>query len=282
MTASTGLAYKAYEIEELVDVYFFRRLGYVMAHAARIVRLTPNAISILAALFGIAGGALLYAPDTAFGGFLLLVLHGIADSADGQLARMTNQTSVLGRTLDGLSGWITHVAMYVAMLAGALSRGEDGHVVWWAVAAGVSTAIHAQLYEYHRSAYARLVVAGKAEAFAGGHKGTSWATRLLRAYESTQARIAGLHDRVESRIVARAHHGRVADEDRERYRAAFYWPTRGWNFLGDNMRRFAVGVLAWTGHLAWYFPFVVIPMNVALIVLWIWQYRVDSRFLGES
>ena len=85
MTGSSGLAYKAYEIEELVDIYFFRRLGYLVAHAARLSRLTPNAVSIVAALVGMAGGVLLYWPRLALAGFGLLILHGIVDSADGQL-----------------------------------------------------------------------------------------------------------------------------------------------------------------------------------------------------
>ena len=72
MAGSTGLAYKAYEIEELVDIYFFRRLGYLVAHIARFVRLTPNAVSIVAALIGVAGGALLYWPGLALIGFGLL------------------------------------------------------------------------------------------------------------------------------------------------------------------------------------------------------------------
>lgn len=281
MAASAGLAYKAYEIEELVDVYFFRRFGYLLARVARLARLTPNAVSVLAAAFGVAGGVLLYSPRTALAGFVLLILHGIADSADGQLARMTNQASVLGRTLDGLSGWVTHVAMYVALLMGLLALGGGSSAVWWALAAGVSTAIHAQLYEYHRSAYARLVVSGRAEAFAQGRGAEGWAARLLGSYEATQERLAGRHGAVERRIVARARDGRVADADRGRYRALFYWPTRGWNLLGDNMRRFAVGACAWAGHLDWYFPFVVGPMNLVLAVMWLWQYRVDSRFLEE-
>ena len=31
MPPSSALAYKAYEVEELVDIYFYRRLGYVVA-----------------------------------------------------------------------------------------------------------------------------------------------------------------------------------------------------------------------------------------------------------
>ena len=104
MAESTALAYKAYEIEELVDLYFYRRLGYVVAQAARLMRLSPNAVSMLAGVIGAAGGALIAWPHLALLGVALLVLHGVVDSADGQLARMTGRTSELGRILDGLAG----------------------------------------------------------------------------------------------------------------------------------------------------------------------------------
>ena len=69
-------------------------------------------------------------------------------------------------------------------------------------------------------------------------------------------------------------------DDRARYRAAFYGPVRGWNLLGDNTRFYAIGVLAWLHHLEWFFAFILVPMNVALGVLWCWQRRADRRFLA--
>src|SRR5262249_23136278 len=39
------LAFKAYEIEELADIYFFRPLGMIGARAARRLRFTPAAVT---------------------------------------------------------------------------------------------------------------------------------------------------------------------------------------------------------------------------------------------
>ena len=54
-------------------------------------------------------------------------------------------------------------------------------------------------------------------------------------------------------------------------------------FKGDISARtdvYAIGVLAWLHHLGWFFAFILLPMNVALGVLWCWQRRADRRFLA--
>ena len=118
MTIATALAFKAYEIEELQDIVFFRPAGILFAQAARALRLTPNALTIGGALIGIGGGALFYFENLGWPAFGLLVLHGVLDSSDGQLARMTGRTSEIGRMLDGLSGYLTHAVMYIAIEIG--------------------------------------------------------------------------------------------------------------------------------------------------------------------
>jgi len=107
----------------------------------------------------------------------------------------------------------------------------------------------------------------------------AWARRLVRAYEAMQRRLIGLHGEVEEAVAARARYGKVPEVDRARYRASFYWPVRGWNLLGDNTRFYAIGVLAWIHHLEWFFAFILIPMNIALAALWLWQRRADRQFL---
>jgi hypothetical protein len=54
-----GMAFKAREIEELADVYFFRPLGMVFAKLARAAGLSPTAVTLIGAAIGVAGGALL-------------------------------------------------------------------------------------------------------------------------------------------------------------------------------------------------------------------------------
>jgi phosphatidylglycerophosphate synthase len=287
LTEPEGLAFKAYEIEEMADVYFFRPLGMVVARAACALRLTPTFVTVLAAIVGVTGGALLFDARLAFAGFALIILHSILDSSDGQLARMTGQVTELGRLLDGAGGYVTHVAIYVAILAASLTRGGGATVVIWAVLAAVANGAHAQMYDYHRSVYARVVMKRIARAGAGpalpaaiGDLTTEGPHGLLASYERIQARLAGLHPTVEASIDGRSSRGIVRVEDRERYRAFFYWPVRGWNLLGDNTRFYAVGVLAWLQHLDWFFAFILLPMNAAFALLWLWQARADRRFLA--
>lgn len=275
-----ALAFKAYEIEELADVYFFRPLGAVAAVAARSLGLTPNQLTFAGGAVGMAAGALLYDERLGLMAFALLIVHGIVDSSDGQLARMTGQTSEVGRILDGIGGYATHVAVYVAILAGYVSRGGSLSMVAWAALAGAANTAQAQLYEYHRTSYSTIVLEGLAPHEDAARVDVAWVRRLFRGYMRLQRRLIGLHGRVEAAIAARSRGGIVSDHDRSRYRAMFYGPVRGWNLLGDNTRFYAIGVLAWLHHLEWFFAFILLPMNVALGVLWCWQRRADRRFLA--
>jgi len=281
-----ALAFKAYEIEELADVYFFRPLGAVLAHASRPVGISPNALTVLGGIVGAIGGALLY--DESFGllAFVLLILHGVIDSADGQLARLTNRTSKLGRILDGVGGYATHAAAYLAIAAGHVARGGHRSIWVWAVAAGICTALQAQMYDYHRTLYATVVTRKRApQPWMTSPAVPAWARVMARAYDAVQRTLIGAHADVENALrshTAAGMNGLVTEDDRQRYRRFFYWPVRGWNLLGDNTRFYAIGVLVLLHHVDWFFFFILGPMNVAMVALWLWQQRADGRFLNEA
>jgi hypothetical protein len=129
------------------------------------------------------------------------------------------------------------------------------------------------MYDYHRTCYARAVI--KRSAPPPVNQG------IVPWYEAMQRTLAGLHPRVEGALAARAVNGTVGTDDRDRYRACFYWPVRGWNAMGDNTRFYAVGVCAWFHRLDGFFLFVLVPMNAAFAALWLWQLRADRRFLAS-
>ena len=268
------------EITELADVYFFHPLGAVVARLAAAARMTPTQLTVVGALVGVAGGTLLY--DERFGllAFGVLILHGIIDSADGQLARLTGQTTELGKVLDGGAGYVTHAAIYLAIAAGMLNRGGSSVVLLWMVLAGIATAAHAQMYEYHRTAYNSIVSKGQVP-HQEPAKVAPWLRSLYRGYLLMQRSLKGLHGEVENALARRAVAGVVTEQDRNSYREQFYAPVRGWNFLGDNTRFYAIGVLAWFHRIDLYFAFILLPMNLAFIALWFWQRRADQRFLAR-
>jgi hypothetical protein len=274
-----GLAFKAFEIEELADVYFFRPVGSIIARGARAFGMTPTHLTVLGTLAGITGGALLYDERLGVFAFALLILYSIIDSADGQLARMTGQVTELGRVLDGAGGYVTHGAIYLAITAGVVHRGGSSSILIWMLLAGIANAMQAQMYDYHRTAYITVVAEGHAPDNESA-KVPSWLRGLLRGYLMTQRCLIGLHAQVEAALAARSVAGRVREDDRARYRECFYGPVRGWNLLGDNTRFYAIGVLVCLHRIDLFFAFILLPMNLALIALWLWQRSADRRFLA--
>ena len=276
--ASDGLAFKAREIEEFVDVYFFRRLGILCAHAARLAGLSPTAVTWVALVAGGAGGCALASSRYAYLGVALLVMHGVLDSADGQLARMTGQSSEFGRLMDGVAGYVTHVAMYLGLLASAFSRGCGWSLVAVAFIAGLSTIIHAQLYDYHRTTYLAIAIKGQPSLPAAEQQSFG----IVRVYESMQRVLSGRHHEVERVIAARAPARQVGLEDRSRYRECFYRPVRGWNLMGDNIRRLSIAIAVWATRPEWFIYAELVPVNAAFAVLWFLQRRADNRFLAAK
>jgi phosphatidylglycerophosphate synthase len=276
----TPRAAKSSEITELADVYFFHPLGSLVASLAETVRITPTQLTVIGALVGVAGGALLFDERLGLLAFAVLIVHGILDSADGQLARMTGQTTELGKVLDGGAGYVTHAAIYLAIGAGMLQRGGGGVVVLWMVLAGIATAAHAQMYEYHRTAYNSVVSKGRVP-HQEPAKVAAWLRGLYRGYLLMQRWLTGLHGEVEDVLSRRTVGDVVTNEDRSRYRDHFYTVVRGWNFLGDNTRFYVIGLLAWFHRIDLYFAFILLPMNLAFLALWLWQRHADRRFLAS-
>jgi phosphatidylglycerophosphate synthase len=268
------------EIEELADVYFFRPLGSVVARPAAALGVTPIQLTIFSTLVGVAGGALLYDERLAVLGFALLIIYSVFDSADGQLARLTGQVTELGRVLDGVGGYVTHAAIYIAITAGVIHRGGSVAILVWAALAVIANMAQAQMYEYHRHHYATIVVKRFVPRDDPEKIRSPWIQWLYRWYLAMQRMLNGLHVEVESVMAARSIGGTVREDDRARYRDCFYWPVRGWNLLGDNTRFYAIGVLAWLQRIDLFFAFILLPMNLALIALWFWQRRADRKFLA--
>ena len=275
------LAFKAFEIEEPADIYFFRPLGFIVARCAAALGITPIQLTILSMLVGITGGVLLYDEHLGLLGFALLIIYSIFDSADGQLARLTARVTELGRVLDGVGGYVTHAAIYISISAGLLQRGESGAIIIWAALAAIANTVQAQMYDYHRHHYAMIVVKRFVPRDDPAKIASPWIRWLYRGYLAIQQMLNRLHVEVESVIAARSTVGAVREDDRARYRECFCWLMRGWNLLGDNVRFCAIGVLVCLHRIDLFFAFILVPMNLALITLWFWQRSADRKFLAS-
>jgi len=155
-----GSTYKAAEIEETLDIYFYRPLGYLIARAFRALRLTPNVATTLSIAIGILGGHLFYYRDFTLNliGVVLFVLADVLDSTDGQLARMMNIRSLYGRILDGIGGNLIFISAYLHVGFRLMAEGISPIVWLLVVSAGVCHSVQSGLADYYRNAYIRYVV----------------------------------------------------------------------------------------------------------------------------
>ena len=89
---------KSEDTEEVIDIYFYRPIGFFFAKIAMKLHITPNMITIASIFIGSFAGLLFYPNNLEINiiGMLLLVLANSFDSADGQLARLTNNSTRIG------------------------------------------------------------------------------------------------------------------------------------------------------------------------------------------
>lgn len=162
MTAEDKIQYKASlkhpDVEEPIDLWFYRPVGFRLALMGRRFRWTPNQITVASIFLGVGSGLLCYPTEWWLNlvGILLLVLADICDSADGQLARLTRQYSPLGRILDGAAGDIWFVVIYFAIFFRIFP--EWG---WWGfllgALAGLSHRQQAAMADYYRQIHLFMV-----------------------------------------------------------------------------------------------------------------------------
>lgn len=146
---------KSNDTEEKIDIWFYRPIGYQIALFCAKVGLRPNPVTIISIFFGVAAGILFYPQQLWINviGMLSLMFANSLDSADGQLARMTNDKSRLGRILDGAAGDFWFIAIHIAI---CLRSMEEGWTAWiWVpgVVAGVSHMIQSAMADYYRNVH---------------------------------------------------------------------------------------------------------------------------------
>lgn len=140
---------KDIEAEELLDVYFYRPLAFIIVKAFYHFPLTPNHYSFMALVSGIFS-AYFFAKGSesglAFGAFFFL-LFAILDCCDGMVARLKRNGTEFGRLIDGAVDYTVNIMVYVAL---AIGLKNEWHLV---ILAGISKAIHSITYDHYLNEY---------------------------------------------------------------------------------------------------------------------------------
>ncbi|TKG96957.1 CDP-alcohol phosphatidyltransferase family protein [Puteibacter caeruleilacunae] len=143
-------------VEELVDLFFYRPLAFLFIKSIYRTTITPNQITMIGVLFGVAGGVILSMGNTDLFVYaaLLFVIFNVLDCSDGQLARLKGNGTPLGRILDGIADYIVSASAYIGLGIGVANHSNNPLLMWgMIIAAAASNIIHAVLVDYYRNRY---------------------------------------------------------------------------------------------------------------------------------
>ena len=288
---------KSSDTEEWFDLHFHRPLGFLWAKFFAKLGVSPNAITVASIFMGVAGGILLYfgQPDLAWLnwlGMLLITWADTFDSADGQLARLTQQYSRMGRILDGVSGDFWFAAISFALVFRELDFGDSllgmyfSSHEWqiWAlgIASGLSHALQAAMADYYRQFHLYFLKGEQGSeldntaALSEQYHNLSWGRNFwskvplffYRGYTANQERMTPNMQRLCAALKQRyGEDGVPSQEFRDYFRQLSLPLMKYTNILTFNTR-IIVCFIAVIINVPWlYFAFEVVVFNLLLIYM---------------
>jgi len=274
------LGTKGDDVEEWLDLHFFRPIGARITRVFYPTRVTPDQVTLISLVIGLVAGHLfLYtSPWLNAAGFALFIVSDLFDSADGQLARLRGTSTRFGRALDGSSDALRFVNLGAHLLVRLVLHGgwTWGAAIVMVLAGALSHSTQSSAIDFVRHAYLALVNGKGSELDVDGVElpdAGSWVQRvaatIYRGYAKRQAR---MFPQTVALVRAMRNH-QLGPAASAAYRARMS-PLLSWcAWLGQNIRFIVLGVTAvagWPAGLLWV---TILPMNAILIALIVAQER---------
>jgi phosphatidylserine synthase len=274
--------YKAREVEGVLDLYFYRKIGYWLAQVFARLKITPTAVSLFGALCGMIAGHLYYYRNLGINiaGMSLHVWANILDNADGQLARLTGAGSRKGRIIDSLADHLIFVSIYVHLALRCSAEGASPLVYLLVVAAGISHALQGAAADYYRASYLYFVKGrsfvdlDSSAALRSDYEELSWRDqpwyKLLLAlylnFTRQQEMLAPRLKRLREISIRSFPHG-IPEWFNARYQRSARPMFKLWGLLMTNTRMLILFAVLLIGRPVWYFWTEVTVLNLLLVWL---------------
>src|SRR5215472_1963711 len=289
--------FKAREVEGILDLHFYRPIGFRLAELFAQLKMTPASVSFLAGGLGIIAGHLYFYRDLSvnIGGMVLHICSNTLDNADGQLARLTSRESREGRIIDSIADHLVFVSIYLHLTLRYLFEGSSPAICVLALAAAISHALQGAAADYYRSTYLYFVRRGTRMALDSSlrlksdyrrlsWREAAWHKLLLALYlnftrqqEMLAPQLKALRD-----VVGQLFHGEMPDWLARRYRD-FATPTlKWWRLLMTNIRMLVLFTLLFIGRPVFYFWFELIPLNLLFVYLLFREEKMAASLLKSA
>jgi CDP-alcohol phosphatidyltransferase len=287
--------YKAREVEGILDLYFYRKIGFWLAQLFAKLKITPAGVSLIGGVCGVVAGHLYYYQDlrTNIAGMILHVWANALDNADGQLARLTGSESRDGRVIDSLFDHLIWLSIYVHLGLRCLSEGPFIAIALLAFAAGISHGLQGAAADYYRSCYF-FFIKGRTRAdlnssavLSSDYQELSWRSKpwnkfLLASYlnftrqqEMLAPKLKKLRD-----MADRVFPNQIPDWLKMRYESAARPMFKWWSLLMTNTRMLLLFALLLINQPIWYFWIELTVFNLLLICLVLRQENMSQSLLA--
>ncbi|MCA9529745.1 MAG: CDP-alcohol phosphatidyltransferase family protein [Myxococcales bacterium] len=282
---------KSTDVEDPVNVYVHRPLAYAFVWSIFRTPITPNMVTFLAMLFGLASGCMFVwgSAGAMVAGGAFLWISAILDGADGILARAKSLQSDFGRAIDGSADSI--VAAFTVFPA-FYHIWVTYHRPWdlvLMVPALVLTNVHLTVYDFYKEQYLRMtrpersstaedpekVAAMIDEAREKGLVAYLAVKVILHPYLVTQQRLMRWMNPAAMGFMDAAEAG---DE-----RTAAIWrrhnlgPMRLWTVVSLAPHSYLMAICAMADRLDVYLYIRVFFMNAVFVIALLWQRRATAR-----
>jgi phosphatidylglycerophosphate synthase len=287
---------KSRDVEDPVNIWVHRPLAYAFVAATYRTALTPNQITLLAMLVGIAAGICwaIGTPTLMIWGGALLWTSAILDGADGIMARAKQMHSELGRALDGLSDVLVAV---VTVLPGfyhvATTTSIGMNILWIGPVAFATTWLQVYLYDFYKESYMSslnpawdgtsraLAFARTRVAQADANNTTRFQLFIWKSYVgmlSAQIRVISWTNSLGLR---HEHRFPVSPELALVYRKHNYWPLQIWALVSLCPHSYLMAICGMADRLDVYVWFRLVGANVLFVIVLLWQRIATRRTLEE-
>jgi len=275
---------KSIDVEEILDLTIYRPLSFLLVKLIYPTNLTPNQLSVIAMFLGILAGIFygLGTPQFIVFAAASFFMCNVLDCADGQLARLKKNGTRVGRIIDGLIDYVTSLATFIGIGIALNNNPEFGPIYWVLIAAGgISRVFQNMYFDYYRNLYMAYV-----------HHKVDDIKRETEAYVKFRHEIGKTDGRLvvkslvdiyvwyskwQMRITKHVELDVTPDEYKKNNKLIL----RLWSWLGSTTHLTTLVIFSLMNRLDLYFWVTLIPGNIILISLFIWQKIIISRIKNK-
>ena len=280
-STSPEATYKAREVEGILDLYFYRKIGFWLAQFFARLNVTPAGVSLFGALCGVIAGHLYFYRNlsTNIIGMALHVFANALDNADGQLARLTQRESREGRVIDSLADHLIFLSIYLHLALRCSIEGASPLVWLLAVTAGISHGLQGAAADYYRTTYlyfakGRLPVdLDSSMILRSSYRKLRWRDQpwpkfLLALYLNFTRQQEMLSPHLTRlRVSYQSFPHQIPESFSTRYRISARPMFKLWGLLMTNTRMLVLFIFLFLGQPIWYFWVEVTILNMLLAYL---------------